>query len=95
VLEAALGTTPYRWTVERGALPPGLRLGRDGALEGVPRWPGRWTFAIRVMDAGRPPMTDRHTFTLTVGAGGPPAVTARGTARAGGRGGLVQAGSVR
>jgi hypothetical protein len=47
------------------------------------------------MDAGHPPMTYRRTFTLTVGAGGPPAVTARGTARAGGRGGLVHAGSVR
>jgi hypothetical protein len=40
----------------------------------VPRWPGRLTFAIGVMDAGHPPMTYRRTFTLTVGAGGPPAV---------------------
>jgi sugar lactone lactonase YvrE len=65
-LRAALGTPPYRWFVKRGRLPRGVRLTRNGKLSGVPHRPGRWRFTIRVLDAGQPAMTDRHTFTLRV-----------------------------
>jgi hypothetical protein len=51
-LHAALGTTPYRWSLTHGQLPAGLRLSRYGTLSGVPRRPGRLWVTIAVTDAG-------------------------------------------
>jgi hypothetical protein len=65
-LQAALGTTPYRWSLTHGRLPAGLRLSRSGALSGVPRRPGRRWLTITVTDAGHPRMTARRRFLLTV-----------------------------
>ncbi len=45
------GTPPYRWSVESGRLPQGLRLdSATGSLDGVVREPGRFDFVIRVTD---------------------------------------------
>jgi sugar lactone lactonase YvrE len=66
MLRAALGTTPYRWSLAQGRLPAGLRLSRDGLLSGVPRRPGRRWVTIAVTDAGHPRMTDRRRFLVTV-----------------------------
>ena len=65
-LEAALGTTPYHWTVAGGRVPAGLRLSRNGVLSGVPERAGRWVLTIRVRDRGRPQMSDRRRLSLTV-----------------------------
>jgi sugar lactone lactonase YvrE len=65
-LRAALGTTPYRWSLAHGRLPAGVRLSRDGLLSGVPRRPGRQWVTIAVTDAGHPRMSARRRFLLTV-----------------------------
>ena len=44
------GVAPYRWTELRGTLAPGLRLGRDGFVRGVPTRVGRFRFVVRVVD---------------------------------------------
>jgi large repetitive protein len=53
-LRALGGTGPLTWKPAPGTgrLPPGIRLnGRLGRLLGVPRQPGRFTFAVVVRDA--------------------------------------------
>ena len=44
------GVAPYRWTKLRGTLAPGLHLGRDGLVKGVPTRLGRFRFVVRVID---------------------------------------------
>jgi sugar lactone lactonase YvrE len=65
-LQAALGTTPYRWSVKASRLPRGLRLTPDGVLSGVPRRPGVSTFTVLVTDSSHPRMTDRRRLSVTV-----------------------------
>ena len=65
-LDAALGTSPYRWTVASGRVPAGLRLSRGGVLSGVPKRAGRWVLAVHVRDRGRPQMSARRRLSLTV-----------------------------
>jgi sugar lactone lactonase YvrE len=65
-LQAALGTTPYRWSVKAIRLPLGLRLTPGGVLSGVPRRPGVWTFTVLVSDSSHPRMTDRRRLSVTV-----------------------------
>jgi large repetitive protein len=38
------------WSVESGALPPGLALSAQGSLTGTPTAEGRWTFVIRAQN---------------------------------------------
>jgi hypothetical protein len=47
-LQAAGGVPPYSYTA--GALPPGLRLGPDGSLTGVPAENGSFPLALTVKD---------------------------------------------
>ena len=65
-LAAANGTTPYRWTVEKGSrLPAGLRLNaRTGIISGKPRTVGSSTFTVQVKDADK--NTAEKSFTLTI-----------------------------
>lgn len=65
-LRAALGTSPYRWSLTHGRLPRGLRLSRRGVLSGVPRRPGHWRLTIAVTDAGRPRMAAHRRFSVAV-----------------------------
>jgi hypothetical protein len=46
-LHAGGGSGSYHWTTT-SALPPGLRLGADGHLDGTPSAPGTWTVTARV-----------------------------------------------
>jgi hypothetical protein len=50
-LVATGGTAPYRWTVSRGSLPAGLRLGDDGLISGTPTRPVRATVVLVASDA--------------------------------------------
>lgn len=53
-LVAKGGDGAYTWSLESGALPPGLSLAGGGALTGVPEDGGSFTFTARVTDgAGR------------------------------------------
>jgi uncharacterized protein (TIGR03437 family) len=50
-LSASGGTTPYTFSVVGGALPPGLNLGANGNISGVPTTAGSYQATFRVTDA--------------------------------------------
>jgi hypothetical protein len=66
-LSAAGGTSPYVWNVASGALPPGLSLGEDGALAGIPTSVGTYTFVVQVADDAPTPGTAQRQFTMSIG----------------------------
>ncbi len=50
-VRASGGTRPLAWRLAAGTLPPGIRLaGATGALAGVPRRSGRYSFSVAVRD---------------------------------------------
>jgi hypothetical protein len=48
-LQAAGGQSPYTWSAT--GVPPGLTVGTDGVINGVPARTGSFTFTARVVDA--------------------------------------------
>ena len=52
-LSATGGATPYTWTIDAGALPPGILLSTAGRIVGTPAKPGGIGFTLRVTDANR------------------------------------------
>ncbi len=74
-LEAEGGETPYRWYLEDGELPEGLRLGPDsGVLFGLPRAAGEFEFTISIFD--RKEGFAVSDYTLRIAPGGVEIVTA-------------------
>lgn len=63
-LIAAGGEPPYRWTLENGALPPGLDLRTDGIISGVPSVLGEFEFEVAVTD--RLGARDEAIYTVSV-----------------------------
>jgi hypothetical protein len=67
-LPASGGTLPYQWQVNRGFLPPGLRLDRQtGVLSGKPLLPGTYQVTIIVTDSSVPAresLTEQYTITI-------------------------------
>lgn len=51
VLVAAGGVKPYKWSIQAGALPPGLALSTGGSTTGKPMTVGNFPFAVRVDDS--------------------------------------------
>jgi len=51
VLVAAGGVKPYKWSIQAGALPPGLVLSTGGSTTGKPTTVGTFSFSVRVDDA--------------------------------------------
>jgi uncharacterized protein (TIGR03437 family) len=52
-LSASGGTSPYRWSLQAGALPEGLTLdAQSGGIGGKPTSPGRANFTAQVTDSG-------------------------------------------
>ena len=51
VLVAAGGVKPYKWSLEGGALPPGLALSTGGSTTGKPTSGGNFSFIVRVDDS--------------------------------------------
>jgi|SRR5579859_1389257 len=47
------GIPPYHWRLEKGALPPGLKLEDQGLLHGQPERTGEFQFTLSVSDASR------------------------------------------
>ena len=66
-LGALNGTPPYSWSVTSGALPPGVALGSDGHVAGVPTEEGNYGFRARVQDSAA--HSASRDFTLVVGPG--------------------------
>ena len=65
-LEARGGITPLRWEITEGALPPGIVLGTDGTLSGIPTETGEFKFTVTVTDSGRPAVQRNQQLVLTV-----------------------------
>ena len=65
-MQARGGTLPYHWRVERGDLPPGLRLDDDGTLQGSPEKVGEYRLTISVTDNSRPALAIQREYTLNV-----------------------------
>ena len=51
VLVAAGGVKPYKWSIQAGALPPGLVLSTGGSTTGKPTTVGTFSFSVRVDDS--------------------------------------------
>jgi hypothetical protein len=66
---------PYTFTVLSGVLPPGLFLGDNGTVAGIPERAGSWSFWLQLGDEDPPsqdwcvPKTSERLFTITVLAG--------------------------
>jgi hypothetical protein len=65
-MQARGGMLPYHWRVEKGDLPPGLKLEDDGTLQGSPEKVGEYRFTISVTDNNRPPLAVQREYTLNV-----------------------------
>jgi len=55
-----------RWKVEKGALPPGMRLEDHGLLHGEPTSAGEFQFTLSVAERGRPESAVQKGFVLRV-----------------------------
>lgn len=60
--------TATGWSVVNGSLPPGLGLGADGRVSGMPTASGQYVFTVRV--EGRAGQIDEKSVTLRVNANG-------------------------
>ena len=60
------GVPPLHWRVEKGVLPPGLKLEGDGFLHGSPERTGEFQLAISVTDSGQPQQRVQKEFLLRV-----------------------------
>lgn len=65
-LEARGGISPLKWQVSAGTLPPGLALGEDGTLSGVPTQAGDFHFTVTVNDSGKPAYERSQELVLRV-----------------------------
>ncbi len=64
-LAAALGTSPYSWSLVSGSLPPGLSLSSNGTISGTPVSTGIFAFTARVTDAALVSSTKSLTITIS------------------------------
>jgi sugar lactone lactonase YvrE len=67
-LTASGGTSPYNYSVTRGALPAGLTLSTAGVLSGTPSARGTASFKVTARDSstGTGPYTGSQAYTLVV-----------------------------
>ena len=60
------GVPTFHWRLEKGALPPGVRLEDNGLLHGQPERGGEFQFTLAVADSGKPQQAVQKGFTLRV-----------------------------
>ena len=60
------GVPPHHWKLEKGALPPGLKLEDSGILHGRPERSGEFQFTLSVTDGSAPPQAVQKEFVLRV-----------------------------
>ena len=60
------GVPLLHWRVEKGTLPPGLKLEDDGLLHGSPNQTGEFQFTVSVTDRGQPQQSVQKVFTIRV-----------------------------
>ena len=60
------GVPPLHWHLEKGALPPGIKLEDDGLLHGAAERVGEFQFVVSVRDSSQPSQAVQKTFVLRV-----------------------------
>jgi hypothetical protein len=65
------GVPPYSF-VFTGKFPPGLALGADGMLAGIPTTPGSYGFQLVVRDSSVPPVITQQPYVLRIEMSKPP-----------------------
>lgn len=60
------GVPSLHWKLEKGALPPGIKLEDDGLLHGQPEHTGEFQFTVSVTDGGKPQQSVQKGFVLRV-----------------------------
>jgi len=60
------GVVPLHWKVEKGAIPPGLKLEENGLLHGRPERAGEFQFTVSARDNGQPAQAVQKGFILRV-----------------------------
>jgi len=60
------GMTPLHWKLEKGALPPGMKLQEDGFLHGQAERGGEFQFTLSVKEGGNPQSGVQKEFILRV-----------------------------
>src|SRR5450631_2562010 len=60
------GVPVLHWKLEKGALPPGIKLEEDGLLHGQPERSGEFQFTVSVTDGGKPEQAVQKGFVLRV-----------------------------
>ncbi len=60
------GVPHFHWKLEKGALPPGIKLDEDGLLHGQPERTGEFDFTVSVTDSNNPPGAVQKGFVLRV-----------------------------
>jgi hypothetical protein len=63
------GVSVLHWKVEKGALPPGMKLDDTGLLFGEPERPGEFQFTVSVTDGGNTQTAVQKGFLLRVVSG--------------------------
>ena len=66
ILVAVGGVPPLHWRLEKGALPPGIKLLDHGQLTGRAERTGEFQFTISVQDSGQPQSAAQKVFTVRV-----------------------------
>ncbi len=67
--QARNGVSVLHWKVEKGALPPGMKLDDTGLLFGEPERPGEFQFIVSVTEGGNPQTAVQKGFLLRVVSG--------------------------
>ena len=66
-LQAQGGIPPIKWTLSKGALPPGLTLSSDGVISGVATEKGEFPFVVNVADSATvQPQQRNQAFVMRV-----------------------------
>jgi hypothetical protein len=60
------GFLPLSWGITPGALPPGLSLGTDGAITGIPTLGGSFPVTVTVTDSAATPAMNSSLFTIII-----------------------------
>lgn len=60
------GVPALHWRLEKGALPPGMKLEDNGLLHGEPQQTGEFQFTLAVNDGGSPQQAVQKGFVLRV-----------------------------
>jgi hypothetical protein len=68
-LFAVGGVPPLHWQLEKGSLPPGIKLEDDGLLHGPAERTGEFQFTASVRDSGKPQQAVEKQFVIRVRSG--------------------------